>query len=82
MNQVVGQEPTPEFAAIVTEDFQRLLDTLGDDELREIALYKLEGYTNHKISAKVERSLPTIERRFRLIRHKWQENWNDTLGRT
>jgi len=73
IDQVVGQEPTPEFAAIVAEDFQRLLDTLGDDDLREIALLKLEGYTNHEIATKVERSLPTIERRLKLIRHKWQE---------
>src|SRR5947209_7209738 len=44
--QVVGHEPTPEFAAEVAEECRRLLDKLGDDELRTIAVGKMEGYTS------------------------------------
>src|SRR5262245_16765678 len=53
LEQVAGPEPTPAFAAQVAEECQRLLDRLGDDELRELAVAKLEGYTNVEIAAKL-----------------------------
>ena len=34
---VIGAEPTPEFAAMVAEEYRRLLDGLGDDDLRQVA---------------------------------------------
>ena len=73
IDQVRGPQPTPEFAAMVTEGFQQLLEVLPDDELRSIALLKLEGYTNEEIAASTGRSLPTVERRLRLIRSRWKE---------
>jgi len=66
-----GIEPTPEMAAILAEDLRLLLARLADDELRAIALLKMEGWTNPEIAAKTGRSLPTIERRLRLIRDIW-----------
>ena len=42
LDQVVGSEPTPEFAAMITEALDELLRVL-DPELRAIALLKLEG---------------------------------------
>ena len=66
-----GVVPTPELAALVAEDFRLLLQRLSDDELRAIAVLKLEGWTNTEIAAKTGRSLPTIERRLRLIRDIW-----------
>lgn len=80
INRVAGPEPTPEFAAVVAEGFQRLLDLLGDDQLRELALLKLEGYTNQELVERTGRSLPTIERRLRLIRDKWKEECSDEQG--
>ena len=73
LDQFAGPEPTPEFAAVIAEGFQRLLDLLADDELREIALLKLEGHTNEELAARTGRSVPTIERRLRLIRDKRAE---------
>jgi len=72
LNQVVGTEPSPEFAAVMTEALDQLLKAL-DSELRTIALLKLEGYTNDEIAIQIERSVPTVERRLRLIRQTWQE---------
>jgi RNA polymerase sigma factor (sigma-70 family) len=66
-----GGQP-PEVWASVSEALQRLLELL-DDELRLIVLSKLDGYTNVEIAARVRRSVPTIERRLRLIREKWQQ---------
>src|SRR5207244_9910430 len=45
IEQVVGDEPTPEFAAQVAEEYQRLLDRLGDETLRRVAVWKMEGLT-------------------------------------
>ena len=77
INDVAGPEPTPEFAAEMVEAVDRLFDQLVDDELRQIALHKLEGYTNEEIAGKIGRALPTIERRLRLIRKTWQEEIGD-----
>jgi RNA polymerase sigma factor (sigma-70 family) len=71
---LAGAEPTPEFAAILAEDLRRLLEGLADDELRAIALWKLEGRTHQEIAEKAGRSLPTIERRLRLIRDQWRQH--------
>ena len=72
INEVAGPEPTPEFAAEMVEAVDRLFNQLADDELRQIALHKLEGYTNEEIARKIGRCLPTVKRRLRLIRTRWQ----------
>jgi RNA polymerase sigma factor (sigma-70 family) len=69
LEQIVGQEPTPEFVAQMADELQWLLDNLGDDELRSMVLWKMEGYTNEEIAAKLGRSGRTVERRLRLIRN-------------
>jgi RNA polymerase sigma factor (sigma-70 family) len=71
--QVVGNEPTPEFAAQVAEEYQRLLARLDNDELRTIAVAKLEGYTNEQLAGRLGCSLATVERRLRLIRKLWED---------
>ena len=71
IDEVAGPEPTPEFAAEMVEAVDRLFNRLDDDELRQIALHKLEGYTNEEIAGKIGRALPTVERRLRLIRERW-----------
>jgi RNA polymerase sigma factor (sigma-70 family) len=71
--QVVGTEPTPEFAAQVAEEFQRLLGGLGDDTLRSVALRKMEGFTNEEIAAELGCGLSTVERKLRVIRSLWAE---------
>ena len=73
IDQVPGAEPTAEFAAVVAEGLRHLLDRLADEELRQIAVLKLEGCTNQEISDRINRSLPTVERRLRLIRDTWRE---------
>jgi DNA-directed RNA polymerase specialized sigma24 family protein len=69
--QLIGREPTPEFAAQVTEACQRLLARLGSAELRAIALWKLEGYTTEEIAAKQDCAPRTIERKLQRIRGLW-----------
>jgi DNA-directed RNA polymerase specialized sigma24 family protein len=70
---IISREPTPEFAAGVAEQCQRLLDSLGSAELRSIAVWKLERYTNAEIAAKVGCVEGTVERKLRVIRTIWQK---------
>ena len=71
INQVLGEEPTPEFAALVTEQCERLLDELGDDSMRRIVLLKLEGYGNGEIAEQLGCGLRTVERKLKRIRARW-----------
>jgi DNA-directed RNA polymerase specialized sigma24 family protein len=72
MEQIVGREPTPEFAAMVTEEVEHLLNRLGDDMLRHIALWKMEGYTNQEISARLGCAVRTVANKLDLIRKSLQ----------
>jgi len=72
LDQVMGAEPTPEFAAMVAEEYRRLLDRLGDDELRRVALDRMEGYTSDEIAARLGCARRTVARRLDLIRKTWE----------
>jgi DNA-directed RNA polymerase specialized sigma24 family protein len=71
--QVVGREPTPEFAAQVAEQYQRLLDKLPEPGLRAIALWQMEGLTVDEIAAQAGRSPRTVARKLSLIRELWRQ---------
>jgi DNA-directed RNA polymerase specialized sigma24 family protein len=71
LEQVVGNEPTPEFAAQFAEEYEGRLQRLNSPQLRSVAVWKMEGYSNAEIAQKlgcVERS---VERKLRLIRDRW-----------
>jgi len=70
--QVIGETPTPEFAAMMGEQCRRLLEQLADSELQAMALAKMEGYTNREIADQLDCSVRTVERRLDLIREKWK----------
>ena len=71
--EAIGNMPTPEFAAMMAEECQRLLERLGDPDLQALAGAKMEGYTNEEMAERFDCSVRTIERRLRLIRKKWQQ---------
>src|SRR5437588_4031477 len=71
IEQIVGEEPTPEFAAQVAEQYQRLLDLLGDDTLRKVAVWKMEGLTNDEIAERLDCSRRTVARKLEAIRVIW-----------
>ena len=70
---VLGTEPTPEVAALVSDECGQLLDELDDESQRQIALLKLEGYTNQEISERLDMGLRTVERKLTLIRGRWMK---------
>jgi RNA polymerase sigma factor (sigma-70 family) len=71
IEQVVGDEPTPEFAAQVAEEYQRLLDVLGDDSLRQVAVLKMEGCTTDEVAERLDCSRRTVARKLETIRIIW-----------
>jgi RNA polymerase sigma factor (sigma-70 family) len=71
IEQVVGDEPTPEFAAQVAEQYQRLLDALRDESLRQVAVWKMEGLTNDEIAGRLDCSRRTVARKLDAIRIIW-----------
>ena len=73
LDAVVGTEPTPEFAAMIAEEFEMLLKRLPDEGLRQIARLRLEDYSNAEIAAQLQCSERTVERRLALIRAVWEE---------
>jgi RNA polymerase sigma factor (sigma-70 family) len=72
VTQLLAREPTPEEAAEVADECQRLLHALQNPELRQIALWKVEGYTNEEIAARLDCVPRTIERKVSRIRLLWK----------
>ena len=62
--------PTPDDAAIMAEEMHRLLDMLPAD-IRPIAMWRFEGFTNEEIAEKLGYTLRTVERKVRWIRDRW-----------
>jgi DNA-directed RNA polymerase specialized sigma24 family protein len=77
---MIGQQPSPAMVAQTAEECRRLLAELGSDELRQVALWKLEGYTNEEIAPRMSggegRSLATVERKLKEIRLRWEKEVN------
>jgi len=73
LEAIIGPEPSPDFAVQVAEEYQRLLDGLGDDLARAVAMGKMEGYRNEEIATKLDCALRTVERKLRVIRRCWEK---------
>jgi DNA-directed RNA polymerase specialized sigma24 family protein len=71
LDQIVGRSPSPEFAALVADEYERLSVALGDKDLKAIARWKLEGRTDEWIASELDCSVRTVERKLRLIRGLW-----------
>src|SRR5262245_17111897 len=73
VDRLLGGGPTPELAAQMTEECRRLLEGLGEESLRSVALWKMEGYTDAEIAGRLGCIRQTVGRKLRLIRDLWSE---------
>lgn len=73
IDQIVSREPTPELAAQVAEECQRLLSTLQRADLQAVALWKMEGYTTEEIAGKLGCVPRSVERKLQAIRGLWSQ---------
>ena len=64
-------------ALVVGEELCRLLNLLPDEQLRQIAVAKMEGRTNHEVAVQMDCALRTVERRLGYIRAIWREEVTD-----
>ena len=72
LQQLLTREPTPEEAAATADECRRLLDLLDEPDLRQVALWKVEGCTNEEIAARLDCVPRTVERKVRRIRTLWK----------
>ena len=63
--------PSPMEAALLNEALERRLESLADRDLRQIALWRLEGYSNREIALELDCTERSVERKLERIRSKW-----------
>lgn len=71
LTAVASSEPTPEFAALVADEFRRLMAKLHDPDLKTLAVWKMEGHSNEEIATRWGCVPRTVERRLKVIRSLW-----------
>jgi DNA-directed RNA polymerase specialized sigma24 family protein len=74
LQALIDSEVRPDFLVAIREECQRLMGALGDDKLRQIARWKLEGWTNAEAAKELGVAERTVERKLGLIRSKWSQN--------
>jgi RNA polymerase sigma factor (sigma-70 family) len=75
----VHAAPGPEEIVEMQENLAKLLDALGDESLKKIALARMEGFSNVEIARQIGRSEVTVERRLKLIRAIWRPEEADNF---
>jgi DNA-directed RNA polymerase specialized sigma24 family protein len=73
LERILSQEPSPEMAAEMAEEYRRLLERLGDAQLKDIAVARMEGCNLEEIAAKHDCAPRSIKRRLQLIRSIWEK---------
>lgn len=80
LSGLMSREPGPEFTAELTDQLGQLLkglDASGDPLLRQIALFKLEGFGNDEIAARVGCVRRSVERKLQVIARLWEQSEGD-----
>ncbi len=68
---IASRDPTPEEAALLSDEIKHRLASLGDQRLEGIAMAKLQGVTNQQIADQLGCSTRSVERKLAIIRRKW-----------
>jgi RNA polymerase sigma factor (sigma-70 family) len=71
LDQIDSDGPTPAEAALLNEALEHRFQLLKDPGLHQIAVWKLEGYTNAEIAEQLECTVRTVERKLERIRAYW-----------
>jgi DNA-directed RNA polymerase specialized sigma24 family protein len=74
LDEVLGTGPSPETVAEISDGWRRLLEILPDQALRDVAIWKIEGYTNDEIARMLGRSAETVRRKLRAIGEIWTKS--------
>jgi RNA polymerase sigma factor (sigma-70 family) len=71
LDRLAADEPSPELAAEVVEQYRRLRDGLRTEDLRQVLDLRLEGYTREEIAERLGCAERTVKRKLDLIRETW-----------
>jgi len=74
LGQIAGHEPSPELAAQFAEEYERLMHKLPNATLTEVAVLRMEGYSNAEIAARLGKTERTVERKLNLVRQIWESD--------
>lgn len=80
LDHLIGDSPTAEFLVTMNEEHRRLLQLLRNDQLRQIALLKLQGWTNDEIAVELNMSSRSVIRKLKLIRGRWAAELDGSEG--
>ncbi|MBC8114516.1 MAG: RNA polymerase subunit sigma-70 [Candidatus Saccharimonas sp.] len=81
LDELVSHDPTPQFACQMAEEFRRLLDSLGDETLQSIAVWRMEGESIDEIAARLNCVPRTVLRKLDRIRSIWSDAAEQDDGR-
>jgi DNA-directed RNA polymerase specialized sigma24 family protein len=73
LDWLAGNEPSPEMAAQVVEEYRRLRDGLRTEALRHVLDLRLEGYTREEIAQRLGCAERAVKRKLDVIREAWLE---------
>jgi DNA-directed RNA polymerase specialized sigma24 family protein len=71
--ELMAGDPTPDALAEMDEEFHRRLASLDDELLRDVALLRLQGFTNEEIAGRLGVAERTVRRKINRIRREWME---------
>jgi len=71
ISNVASREPTAEFSFDVAETLGQLMGILETDLLRALVRDSLAGYTQQEMAERNRISLPTVQRKMKMVREIW-----------
>jgi DNA-directed RNA polymerase specialized sigma24 family protein len=74
LNDVAGDEPSPELVTEVVDSTEWLLNSV-DSDARAVVMMKLEGHWNREIAARLGFSLAKVERKLAIARERCTEQF-------
>jgi DNA-directed RNA polymerase specialized sigma24 family protein len=67
-------DPNAGVVEVFTLGVRELLEMLDEESLRQVAILRLEGFSNPEIAERLDISLRAVERKVQLIRKCWESH--------
>jgi DNA-directed RNA polymerase specialized sigma24 family protein len=77
LDRLASPEPPPDLVVSFAEQVRHRLGQLPGDDLRQVALARLEGDTVAEAARRLGFSQRAVERKLRLIRQIWQQGMEE-----
>lgn len=70
-DQLESASTTPDIAALIADQADKLCRNLPDDVSRQVMRLKIDGHTHEEIASRLDCTVRTVERRIKQIREVW-----------